>query len=113
MYIGVFSAEHDYDNHQASYLRDLLKSEGVRAKLGPSCYVAHRCIEVHALDLLLASKALIKNSPTRDHLNRFIARCCREKASDYSDTIRRLRRELKEKQERAKAQARKSKRKAS
>lgn len=112
MYIGVFSAEHHYDNHHAGNIRDVLKYGGVRAMLGPSCYVAHRSVEVHALDLLKASKVLIEYSSHRDDLWRFIARCCREKFSDHKDLVRRLRVELAKKEARAKVRA-KGKRKAS
>ena len=107
MYIGVWSAEHNYDQKDAGNLRDLLKSEGVRAKLGHSCYVGHKSVEVHILDLLKASAALLKHTQSRDEFdsNRYIAKCCREKYRENKELARRVRADLAKKGKRSKRTA--------
>ena len=94
MYIAVFSAEHNYDQKDAGNIRDRLKTGGVRSKLGHSCYVGHKSVEVHVLDLLKASAVLIAGS-RRGDLDRYIARCCRDKFRDNKHLVREARRNQK------------------
>lgn len=93
MYINVWSEEHNYDSKGAGNLRDLLKSEGIRAKLGPSIYVGHKAVQIHILDLRKASSALLKHTTSRNEFDhyRFIAKCCRERYTENKELAQRIR----------------------
>ena len=93
MYIGIYSAEHDYDIKTAGNLRDHLKSGGVRARFGPSCYVGHKMVEIHIADLRKASKFLCANAASRSPFDtdRWVAKLCREAYTKYKGRIKRAR----------------------
>jgi hypothetical protein len=72
-FVPVYNAEFEgREGGEARAIRDTLKENGVRVKLGYSCYVAHRLVEIHKEDLEKAAKILEQTG------YEFVASCARD-----------------------------------
>jgi len=72
-YVSIgYSARSNRDEREAQHLRDVLKNNNIRVRLGYSAYVGHRSIQVHEDDLRGAARVLHENHEP------FVGKCARE-----------------------------------